>query len=190
VAIPAIVLVLFAAPPPATVALVAAAAVLALVVAGASITSLVRAGGGGSDSAAGGGGGQAEQQASREQYDSGAAPGAAPVPTSRPALPSFDRTTLRAALPSIEASSALTRVSAAGESGPAGAMAAAGLRTACAKTIPGRTGVLRAVRWISYDGQPAYVFVFDDAGVRVAYVVGEQCGRSPAVPATVLDTLR
>jgi hypothetical protein len=168
----------------------AAAAVLALVVAGASITSLVRAGGGGSDSSAGGGGGQGEPRTSLEQDDSAAAQGAAPAPTSLPALPSFDRTTLRAALPSIEASAELARVPDARKSGPAGAMADAALRTACAKTIPGNTGVLRAVRWISYDGQPAYVFVFDDAGARVAYVVGEHCGRSPGVPATVLDTVR
>jgi hypothetical protein len=168
----------------------AAAAVLALVVAGASITSLVRTAGGGSDSSAAGGGGGMEQHTASEREDSAAAPDAASAPTSLPPLPSFDRTTLRSALPSIEVSAALTRAAAAGKSSPAGAMADVGLRTACAETIPGNPGVLRAVSWIRYNGQPAYVFVFDDAGARVAYVVGDQCGRSPAVPATVLDTVR
>ena len=69
-------------------------------------------------------------------------------------------------------------------------MADSGRRTACAETIPGHRGVLTAVALIRYDGQLAYVLVFRDAGKRTAYVVGEQCGRSPALPAPVLDTVR
>lgn len=164
------------------------AAVLVLFAAGASVVSVVRSSGGGNDtSAAGGGGGAADQQTSAER---GSAAAAAPQSTSRD-LPSYTEKTLRAALPSIEASSPVGQVADAGASGPAGSLAAAGPRTACAESIPGRGGVLRAVRWISYEGEPAYVLVFvDDAGGRTAYVVGEGCGRSPGVPARVLDTVR
>ncbi len=165
----------------------ATAAVFALVVAGASVTSLVRSGGG-SDSDAGGGGGSAAE-GTTEQQDSAGVPNAA-APTELPALPDFDRATLRAALPSLAAATALGRVAGSGQNGPAGSLADPGLRTACAGTIPGAEGRLTAVSWIRYEGRPAYVLVFDDGGVRTAYVVGDQCGRTPAVPATVLDTVR
>ena len=85
---------------------------------------------------------------------------------------------------------AVDRVAGTDAGGPAGAMSDSGLRTACARTIPGAQGQLTAVRWIRYGGRPAYVFVFSDAGGRTAYVVGDQCGRVPAVPATLLDTVR
>ncbi|MFL6129018.1 MAG: hypothetical protein ACJ73E_08120 [Mycobacteriales bacterium] len=165
----------------------AAAAVLVLFAAGASVVSLVRAGGRPQDSAAGGGRAAGEHQTSRQQSDNGAASVAAPYPS----LPAYTSATLRAALATLEKDPlALGGGSAGDRSALAGAMADAALQTACEQTIPGRRGVLRAVRWIRYDGQPAYVFVFDDAGRRTAYVVGEQCGRTPAVPATVLDTVR
>ena len=170
----------------------AAAAAVALVVAGASVTSLVRAGGG-SDDAAGGGGGTALEESTRQQDSGAAAPGAAqggPTPNGLPALPDFDRASLTAALPSLTTDFAVSRVAETTATGPAGALADPALRTACAEAIPGAGGDVVAVRWIRYAGRPAYVLVLADGGGRTAYVVGDQCGRVPSVPATVLDTLR
>lgn len=167
-----------------------AAAAVALVVAGASITSLVKAGSGSDDSAAGGGGTALDQQTTRREQESAAAPGAAAAPTTLPPLPDFDRSSLAAALPSLTTAYAVGRVVDDGTAGPAGAMADPAQRTACIRAIPGAAGEVTAVRWIRYAGRPAYVLIFEDAGVRTAYVVGDQCGRVPAVPATVLDTVR
>jgi hypothetical protein len=164
------------------------AAALVLVVAGTSVVSLVRSAGG-DDSMSAAGGGSAEEQVTREQQDSAAAPGAA-APTSLPPLPDFDAASLRAALPTLVTANGVGRVAETDAAGPAGAMADSALRTACARTIPGAKGKLSAVLWIRYGGRPAYAFVFSDAGVRTAYVVGDQCGRVSAVPATLLDTVR
>jgi hypothetical protein len=164
-----------------------AAAAVALVVAGASVTSVIRAGSGSDDSA--GGGATALDQGTTQREDSAAAPGAAP-PTSLPPLPNFDRSSLAAALPALTATYAVGRVVEDGTTGPAGAMADRAQRTACVRAIPGAEGEVTAVRWIRYTGRPAYVLVFVDDGVRTAYVVGDRCGQVPAVPATVLDTVR
>ncbi len=165
-----------------------AAAAVALVVAGASVTSVIRAGSG-SDDSAGGGGGATLDQRTTQREDSAAAPGAA-APTSLPPLPNFDRSSLAAALPALTATYAVGRVVEDGPTGPAGAMADRAQRTACVRAIPGAEGEVTAVRWIRYAGRPAYVLVFVDDGVRTAWVVGDQCGQVPAVPATVLDTVR
>jgi hypothetical protein len=167
------------------------AAALVLVVAGTSVVSLVRSAGGGDDSTSAAGGGSGAETREQQQ-DTAAVPGAAAP--SLPPLPDFDEASLRAALPTLVTAYAVDRVTeTAAEgpaNGPAGAMADSGLRTACVRTIPGTKGQLSAVRWIRYDGRPAYVFVFSDGGSRTAYVVGDQCGRVPAVPATLLDTVR
>ena len=172
----------------------AAAAVLALFVAGASITLLIRStGDAGDTSAASPGGGTGPMEKSSAQADSGAgaaAPSPAPSPAPAAAVPSLTGATLRSSLAAIESQFAAARVLTSGVSGPAGRMAEGGRRTACAETIPGHRGVLTAVVQIQYDGQPAYVFVFRDAGKRTAYVVGEQCGNPPSLPAPVLDTVR
>jgi hypothetical protein len=81
-------------------------------------------------------------------------------------------------------------IAALGETGPAGPMADAARRRACEQSILPRRGDLRAVRRITYDGRPAFVFVFDDAGVRQAFVVDDRCGSTGSLPATVLDTVR
>jgi hypothetical protein len=171
-----------------TTAIGAAAAAVALVVAGAAVTSLVRAGGAGGDSSAAGGGGGAtyQEESARQKGDVTAVP----APASPP-LPSYDRTTLRAVLPTLAKAYPLSTAVQSGPDGPAGPMADAALRTACARSIPGVSEDPRAVLRVRYGGQPAYVFVFvDGAGVPTAYVVGDQCGRAAAVPATVLDAVR
>lgn len=169
------------------------AAALVLVVAGASVVSLVRsATDGASMSGAGGGGGSAEQGSTAEKQanrDSAAVPDAA-KPAPLPPLPDYDAESLRAALPTLVKAYAVDRVTRTSAGGPAGAMADSGLRTACARTIPGAKGQVSAVRWITYGGRPAYVFVFTDAGVPTAYVVDDQCGRAPSVPTTLLETVR
>jgi len=166
----------------------AAAAAVALVAAGAAITSLVRAGGTGGDSSAIGGAGGAtyQEESARQQEDATAVP----APASPP-LPSYDRTTLRAVLPTLAKAYPLAKTAQPGPESPAGPMADAALRTACARSIPGVSEEPRTVLQVRYGGQPAYVFVFvDGAGVPTAYVVGDQCGRAAAVPATVLDVVR
>jgi hypothetical protein len=169
-------------------AAMAVAAAFVLVVAGFSVTSLVRSGGNATDSSAGGGGSALEPGAAEQKDSAGAAPDPA---ASDPALPAYTSATLRAHLAELEQESTALSSAGAGErSVLSGAMADSALRTACAETIPGHRGTLRVVRWIRYEGQPAYVFVFGEAGRRTAYVVGDQCGRTPAVPATVLDTVR
>jgi hypothetical protein len=159
----------------------AAAAAVALLAAGASLNELVSGGIGGTDDAA-------PASAQQESLGRGDA-GSAGSPASPDALPSYSRESLRAALAAIERASPVGVTTAGSEAGQAGVMADAGRRTACVGTIPGSRGELRAVLRISYEGRPAYVFVFSDAGRRTGYVVTEQCGTSTALPAPVLDTV-
>ena len=162
----------------------AVAAALALIAGGASVTAVVRNAGGYSTS-----GGSAGSAASLESESTVAAPNGrastgASAADAAGGLPSYSRDTLRSSLSTIERESAVVLVSRLGEAGPAGVMADAARRQACEQSIIGREGVLRAVRRISYDGQPAYVFVFvfDDRGTRSAYVVGDQCGTGALSP--------
>ncbi|HEY6747119.1 MAG TPA: hypothetical protein VI357_15555 [Mycobacteriales bacterium] len=164
----------------------AVAAAVAVIAAGASVTALVRTAGGSSDNSATGGGGAA---------DSGALPGPAAAAsgsragTPAVALPSYDQESLRAALSSIERQSAVDVITGEGATGQAGAMADAARRTACAGSLGGGRGELRAVRRIRYEGTPAYVFVFDKGGARTGVVVADNCGLSPGLPASVLGTV-
>jgi hypothetical protein len=168
---------------PLRTAAIGVAAGLAVLAAGASVTTLLRNAQPDSSSpaaanapqrdTAGTGGGGAEAPNSEAETTAG--------------VPSYTEETLRSSLGSIEQESAVDRISRLGETGPAGAMADAARRSACEGSIVGRQGVLRAVRRISYDGRPAYVFVFDDAGRRRAYVVSEQCGTGVLSP--VIDRI-
>lgn len=162
----------------------AVAAAVAVIAAGSSITAIVRASTSGSDSgvsAAAGGSDSAEQLP--------AAGTATPNLGGPLTIPSYDRSTLRADLPAILRQSAVSIITGRGDTGPAGAMADTGRRTACANTIRGSSGELQGVLRIRYEGRPAYVFVFTDGDRRTAYVVSDDCGTSPALPAAVLDTV-
>jgi hypothetical protein len=170
------------------------AAAVAVIAAGASVIALVRTGGSDNSSTAASTAAGTAGADSAAGVDKGAgAPEAAPGRTQSPgtalAVPSYDRETLRAALPSIARESALSIVTGRGDTGPAGAMADTARRTACAGTIRGSQGPPQAVLRIRYEGRLAYVFVFDGDGDRVAYVVSDDCGTSPALPASVLDTV-
>lgn len=160
----------------------AVAAAFVLLAAGASVGALVRTGTGGSDN--GGTAASAPLDTEQGAVDSGGSVAPAPV-----GIPSYSKDTLRASLPDIEQESAVGIITGRGDTGPAGAMADTARRTACAGTIRGSSGDLRAVRRISYDGRPAYVFVFAEAGRLTAYVVSDECGASAALPAAVLDTV-
>jgi hypothetical protein len=155
----------------------AAAAVLA---GAASVTAIVRAGGGSdnADTAAAG----AAPDSATEQLPS-VLPSAPGVAVS---IPSYDRESLRADLPRIQQSAAGIIT---GRTSEAGVMADPARRTACANTIRGTSGRLLGVLRITYEGDPAYVFVFTDGSRRSTYVVSEDCGTSPALPAAVLDTV-
>jgi hypothetical protein len=155
------------------------AAAVAVLAAGASVTAIVRSAGGSDDSATGGGGLAQEQ-----------APAASDAanPTTL-AIPSYDRSTLQADLPEIVQRSAVGIITGREGTGPAGVMSDEDRRTACANTIRGASGELRAVQRIRYQGSPAYVFVFGQGGQVTAYVVSDDCGTSPALPASVLDTV-
>jgi hypothetical protein len=162
------------------------AAAVAVIAAAASVTAVVRSGtGGGSDSSAAGGAGTAA--------DSGTLPAPAAgrnsssTPLSLP--PDYNQETLRAALPSIVQRSAVSIITGESETGPAGAMADAGRRTACAGSLGSDRGELRAVQQIRYRGTPAYVFVFENGGTRTGVVVAENCGLSSGLPASVLGTV-
>jgi hypothetical protein len=156
----------------------AAAAAVAVLAAAGSVTALYRAAGDSQeDSAAAGNGTTAEQ---------------APAPADgldTLGVPSYSKESLRSALPQIEQQSAVDVITGRGDTGPAGAMADTARRTACVGTIRGSSGRLQAVRRIMYEGRMAYVFVFSDDGRRTAYVVSDDCGTSPALPASVLDTV-
>lgn len=174
-------------------AITSVAAAVVVIAAGASITAIVRSGGSdNSTSSAAGGGADSAASSARgsglapnQRSDSG--PGLASEP--RQAVPRYDRASLSAALPQIARQ---YRLPAAGSPVPvgAGAMADPARRTACAATIPHPAGPLRAVAQITYQNQPAYVFVSDDGGSLTGYVVSDQCGTPAALTGTVLDTVR
>ncbi|HST65196.1 MAG TPA: hypothetical protein VLM05_08405 [Mycobacteriales bacterium] len=160
----------------------AVAAAAAVIAGGASVTALVRSGtsNGGDSSAAG------------SAADSGALPAPAAASggtTTSLSLPSYDQATLRAALPQIAQRSAVEIITGEGPAGPAGPMADVGRRTACAAAIGGDRGELKAVLRIRYLGTPAYVFVFEDGGVRSGVVVTDTCGISSSLPVSVLTTV-
>jgi hypothetical protein len=162
-------------------AITSVAAAVVVLGGGASVTALVLTGtNSGSDNAASGGGGAAapEQLPTDDQGTS-----------TTLSIPSYTRETLRSDLPEIAQRSAVSIITGRGESGPAGVMADAARRTACARTIRDTRGTLQAVQRIRYEGRMAYVFVFSDAGERTAYVVPDDCGSSGALPAAVLDTV-
>lgn len=157
------------------------AAAVAVLAAAGSVTVLVRTigtAGTASESAAGGSG--------AEQLPAPASGGPA---VSGYDVPSYSKESLRGALPQIEQQSAVDVITGRGDTGPAGAMADTARRTACVGSIRGSIGELQAVRRIMYEGSMAYVFVFSDGGRRTAYVVADDCGTSPALPASVLDTV-
>jgi hypothetical protein len=175
----------------------AAAAAVAVIAAGASVTAIVRSGGGNNTgtSAAGSSASTTSGGAGTAGRSGQLAPDAAPeggtaVPgDASVAVPSYDRDSLRRALPSIVRAAPLGQVGGAGDTGPAGAMADAARRTACAGSIRGTRGSLRAVQRISYHNQPAYVLVYDDNGQLTGYVVADGCGTAAALPAVLLDTV-
>ena len=157
------------------------AAAVAVLAAAGSVTALVRAAGsGGVDDTAAAGGAGAEQLPAPASGDSA---------VDGYDIPSYGKESLRGALPQIEQQSAVDVITGRGDTGPAGAMSDTARRTACVGSIRGSSGELQAVRRIRYEGTMAYVFVFSDDGRRTAYVVGDDCGTAPALPAAVLDTV-
>lgn len=160
------------------------AAAVAVVAAAASVTAVVRSSTSGSSDSAASGAGAAADSATLQ------APAAAP-PASAAALPSYDQESLRAALPGIVQRSAVEIITGESGTGPAGVMADAARRTACAGTIGSGRGELKAVQRIRYRGTPAYVFVFEaDGGRRTGVVVTDECGASSSgLPASVLGTV-
>lgn len=172
------------------------AAAVAVIAAGASVTALIRTGGGADNSASTAAGTAASTAAGSARSGTKDSAGAAEVPSDGTlgpgialAVPSYDRSTLRSALPTIAQQSAVSIITGGGDTGPAGVMADTARRTACAGTIRGTSGELQAVQRIRYEGKPAYVFVFEDNGRQTGYVVSDACGISSALPATVLDTV-
>jgi hypothetical protein len=166
------------------------AAAIAVIAAGASVTALIRTGGGSAENNTSSAAGSA-RSGTKDSAGAGAVPPDASTlsPGITLAVPSYDRSTLRSALPTIAQQSAVNIITGRGDTGPAGVMADTARRTACAGTIRGSSGELQAVQRIRYDGMPAYVFVFDDNGQQTGYVVSDTCGISSALPATVLDTV-
>jgi len=166
----------------------AAAAAVVLLATGGAVASIVR-GGGASTTASSGAGSAASAPVQPEEQSApkaagggsfgndsvGGAPGVAP----QPVLPAYDQASLRAALPAI----------AAGNARLAAGMADPSRQAACAGSIPGATGSLRAVEHISYLGQPAYVFVYADGARLTGHVVTEACGTTAGQAATVLATV-
>lgn len=155
------------------------AAAVAVLAAAGSVTALVRAG---SSSSSDDAGTAASGPGGSEQAPAATGPGLDDL-----GVPSYSKESLRSALPQIEQQSAVSVITGRGDTGPAGAMSDTARRTACAGTIRGSSGQLQAVRRIMYEGRMAYVFVFSEGGERVAYVVSDDCGISPALPAAVLD---
>jgi hypothetical protein len=159
----------------------AAAAAVVLVAAGGAVAAIVTTTTSttSNDSSAGGAGSAASAPVAPQSA------GDSPRATDRDsggeaAAPAYDRSTLRDALPKIAAQ---------GTDVVATAMADPARRTACAGSIPGAAGSLRGLERIVYRGQPAYVFVYDDAGRLTGYVVTDACGTAPGLPAAVLDTV-
>ncbi len=179
--------------------LVAASAVVLAALVGIG-TAVLQHGGGGDKSKVTAGAAVPPDQASPRGRSQGSAPprgrteggqgtegpGVAAVPA---VVPSYDRTTLAAALPTIEQQSTIGVVTAAGTQGPGGAMADAGRRTRCADSIPNAPGTLTAVRRVWFERTPGYLFVYADAAHgRAAVVVGADCGLVSGQP-TVLYRL-
>jgi Putative zinc-finger len=166
----------------------AVAAAVAVIAAGASVTALVRSSTSNNDSAT-----SAGSAAGAPVLPAPAAGSATPLGTDEQAptvaIPSYDKNTLRIALPSIVQRSAVEIITGEGDTGPAGVMADTARRTACAGTIPGGRGEPRAVLRIRYENRPAYVFVFESGGARTGVVVPDDCGENPVVPAAVLGTV-
>ena len=166
----------------------AAAAAVVLLVAGGAIVSIVRGGGTSTTASSGAGSAasapvQPEQQSGPKSAGGGSfgndSVGGAPGATPQAVLPAYDEASLRAALPAI----------AAGTARLAAGMADPSRQAACADSIPGAAGSLRAVEHISYLGQPAYVFVYADGARLTGHVVTETCGTPPGRAATVLATV-
>jgi Putative zinc-finger len=171
-----------------TRALTGVAAAVVVIAAGASVTAIVRAGGSTDNTSSAAGSAQSKGTA-----DSGAGTvtpdGAAPHLVPEATIPTYDRAGLSAALPEIARRYPVPAAGTAAVPVGVGAMADEARRTACAASIPGAAGTLRAVAQITYQNQPAYVFVYDDGGLT-GYVVSDQCGTPAALPGTVLDTVR
>jgi hypothetical protein len=160
----------------------AVAAAVVVVAAGGAVAAIVRTATtstSSNDSAASGAGGAASAPVAPQSADSPRATGL-DSNGSEAAVPAYDRSSLRDALP---------RIAAQGTDVVATAMADPARRTACAGSIPGAAGALSGLERIVYRGQPAYVFVYDDAGRLTGYVVTDGCGTAPGLPAAVLDTV-
>ena len=163
-------------------AVVAAAAAVVVIAAGGAIASVV--GGGGTSETTSGAGGQA---AGAPAPPESAVPGAKSAEggslandSTRPAVPDYDRASLRAALATIAAQGAVPQAT---------SVESPTVRAACATIIPGAQGTLQATQRIRYEGRPAYVFVYADGDRLTGFVVTETCGSAPGRPATVLDTV-
>jgi hypothetical protein len=163
-------------------AIVAAAAAVVVIAAGGAIASVVR--GGGTSETTSSAGGQAASAPTQPQSPVPGAKSAEGGPlandSARPAVPEYDRASLRAALPTIAAQGAVPQAT---------SVESPTLRAACATSIPGALGTLRGAERIRYEGRPAYVFVYADGDRLTGFVVTETCGSAPGRPATVLDTV-
>ena len=159
----------------------AVAAAVVVIAAGGAVAAIVRTATTTSSDSGSGGAGSADSAATAPRSAAQPAPDKATTQgDGQLALPAYDRSSLRAALPTIATQgTALARV----------AMSDPARRAACAGSIPGVAGSLRAVQAIRYDGRPAFVFVYDDGGRLTGYVVTDNCGSAPGLPAAVLDTV-
>jgi hypothetical protein len=161
-----------------TRAIGAVAAAVVVIAAGGAVAAIVRTATS-SDSATSGAGGAASAPVAPKSE--GERPGATDLHSAgrgQAAVPAYDRSSLRAALPTIAAQ---------GTSRVPASMADPARRAACAGSIPTAAGSLRGVQRILYRNQPAYVFVYDDGGRLTGYVVTDACGTAPGLPATVVD---
>jgi hypothetical protein len=159
-------------------AIVAAAAAVVVIAAGGAIASVVR--GGGTSETTSSAGGQAARAPAEPRSPVKSAESSLANDSARPAVPDYDRASLRAALPTIAAQGAVPQAT---------SVESPTLRAACATNIPGAKGTLRGAQRIRYEGRPAYVFVYADGDRLTGFVVTETCGSAPARPATVLDTV-
>jgi anti-sigma factor RsiW len=163
-----------------TRAISAVAAAVVVIAAGGAVAAIVRTATSSNDSATSGGAASAPVAPQSERESPGATGLDSAAGRGQAAVPAYDRSSLRAALPAIAAQ---------GTSPVPATMADPARRAACAGSIPTAAGSLRGVQRILYRDQPAYVFVYDDGGRLTGYVVTEACGTAPGLPATVVDTV-
>ena len=152
-----------------------AAAVVAVVALGAGITSVLTKQGAKENASSSAGG--AVQEPAHPQSDAGGPAKAAPpsMSSAEAGLPSYTDDSLPSAVTKLE--QAYSSPTAKRAASLAGAMSNSARRSACLTSLHRSESTLRATQWIRFNGQPAFVFVFQDNGKRTVLVVSDDCGQ-------------